>query len=93
MGLFDHLIRDVRSVIDRDGGQNAIPPLDGALSPNDQLDTCVPIGEPLPGVDGAEDDEAEVYSTGYDDDPARAGKLQRTKLAAVQPVFSEGEAE
>ena len=51
MGLFDHLIRDVRSVIDRDGGQNAIPPLDGALSPNDQLDTCVPIGEPLPGVD------------------------------------------
>ncbi|MFK4985653.1 hypothetical protein ACI4B7_27895, partial [Klebsiella pneumoniae] len=43
--------RDIRSVIDRDGGQNAIPPLDGALSPNDRLDTAVPIGEPLPGVD------------------------------------------
>ena len=51
MGFFDHLLRDIRSVIDRDGGQNAIPPLDGALSPNDRLDTAVPIGEPLPGVD------------------------------------------
>ena len=29
MGFFDHLLRDIRSVIDRDGGQNAIPPLDG----------------------------------------------------------------
>jgi len=51
MGFFDHLLRDIRSVIDRDGGQNAIPPLDGALSPNDRLDTAVPIGEPLPGID------------------------------------------
>ncbi|WGS18205.1 MULTISPECIES: hypothetical protein [unclassified Bradyrhizobium] len=51
MGLFDHLLRDIRSVIDRDGGQNAIPPLDGALSSNDRLDTAVPIGEPLPGID------------------------------------------
>src|SRR5215471_3641219 len=51
MGLFDHLLRDLRSVIDRDGGQNAIPPLDGALSPNDRLDSCEPIGEPLPGLD------------------------------------------
>ncbi|MGY4407052.1 SMP-30/gluconolactonase/LRE family protein [Bradyrhizobium sp. USDA 3315] len=51
MGFFDHLLRDIRSVIDRDGGQNAIPPLDGALSPNDRLDTATPIGEPLPGVD------------------------------------------
>jgi hypothetical protein len=47
-------------------------------------------GEPLPGVDGAED-EAEVYATGYDDDPARATMLKRAHLAAVQPVFSEGE--
>jgi Strictosidine synthase len=51
VGLFDHLLRDVRSVIDRDGGQSAIPPLDGALSPNDRLDACAPIGEPLPGLD------------------------------------------
>ena len=51
MGMFDHLLRDIRSVIDRDGVQNAIPPLDGALSPNDRLDACTPIGDPLPGLD------------------------------------------
>jgi hypothetical protein len=51
MGMFDHLLRDIRSVVDRDGGQNAIPPLDGALSPNDRLDSCMPIGAPLPEVD------------------------------------------
>ena len=38
VGMFDHLLRDIRSVIYRDGEQNAIPPLDGALSPNDRLD-------------------------------------------------------
>lgn len=51
MGFFDHLVRDIRSVINRDGENNAIPPLDGALSPNDRLDTCTPIGDPLPGLD------------------------------------------
>src|SRR5712664_2942490 len=51
MGLFDHLLRDLRSVIDRDGVQNAIPPLDGPFSPNDRLDSCEPIGERLPGLD------------------------------------------
>src|SRR5581483_446277 len=49
--MFDHLLRDIRSVIDRDGVQNAIPPLDGAFSPNDRLDACAPVGDPLPGVD------------------------------------------
>src|SRR6516162_2260380 len=44
-------MRDIRSIIDRDGEQNAIPPLDGALSPNDRLDACTPIGDPLPGLD------------------------------------------
>jgi len=51
MGLFDHLMRDVLSIINRDGADNAIPPLDGALSPNDRLDGCTPIGDPLPGLD------------------------------------------
>jgi sugar lactone lactonase YvrE len=51
VGFFDHLMRDVRSIVDRDGEQNAIPPLDGALSTNDRLDSCVPIGDPLPGLD------------------------------------------
>jgi sugar lactone lactonase YvrE len=51
VGFFDHLMRDIRSILDRDGEQNAIPPLDGALSPNDRLDACLPIGTPLPGLD------------------------------------------
>ena len=51
MGLFDHLLRDVRNVIDPDGTQDAIPPLDGAFSPNDRLDACTPIGDPFPGLD------------------------------------------
>src|SRR5215472_4545785 len=49
--MFDHLLRDIRSVVNRDGMQNAIPPLDGALSPNDRLDACTPICNPLPGLD------------------------------------------
>ena len=66
VGLFDHLMRDVRSVIHRDGGSTAIPPLDGGLSPNDRLDACVPIGEPLPGVDDvvADRDGAVYVSAG-----------------------------
>jgi sugar lactone lactonase YvrE len=51
--MFDHLIRDIRSIVDRDAEPNAIPPLDGALSPNDRLDRCTPIGDPLPGLDDA----------------------------------------
>jgi Strictosidine synthase len=51
VGYFDHLMRDIRSILDRDGEQNAIPPLDGALSPNDRLDAFTPIGDPLPGLD------------------------------------------
>jgi hypothetical protein len=49
--MFDHLLRDIRNVIDRDSEQNAIPPLDGALSPNDRLDDCTPIGDALTGLD------------------------------------------
>jgi hypothetical protein len=51
VGLFDHFLREIRSIVDRDGEDNAIPPLDGALSPNDRLDACRPIGDPLPGLD------------------------------------------
>ena len=51
MAMFDHLLRDIRSVVFRDGADNAIPPLDGALSPNDRLDTATSIGDPLPGLD------------------------------------------
>ncbi|WP_052833139.1 hypothetical protein [Bradyrhizobium sp. LTSP885] len=67
MGLFDHLLRDIRSVVDRDGVDSTIPPLDGALSPNDRLDTAVAIGEPLPGVD-------DVISAGDDTIYVSAGR-------------------
>jgi SMP-30/Gluconolactonase/LRE-like region len=64
--MFDHLLRDIRSVVNRDGVQNAIPPLDGALSPNDRLDACTPIGEALPGLDDvvAAKDGSVYVSTG-----------------------------
>ena len=66
MGFLDHLMRDLRNVLDRDSEQNAVPPLDGALSPNDRLDTCVPIGGPLPGLDDvlAEADGSLLVSAG-----------------------------
>ena len=32
MGFFDHLLRDIRSVIYRDAEQNAIPPLDASTT-------------------------------------------------------------
>jgi len=64
--MFDHLLRDIRSVVNRDGVQNAIPPLDGALSPNDRLDACTPIGDALPGLDDviAAKDGSVYVSTG-----------------------------
>jgi hypothetical protein len=66
VGFLDHLMRDIRSVINRDGEQNAIPSLDGALSPNDRLEACTVIGDPLPGLDDvvAAPDGAVFVSTG-----------------------------
>src|SRR5215831_18080186 len=66
MGFLDHLMRDVRSIINRDGEENAIPPLDGALSPNDRLDACTLIGDPLLGLDDviAANDGAVFVSAG-----------------------------
>jgi hypothetical protein len=51
MGFFDHFLRDVRQILFRDEEQNAIPSMDGALSPNDRLDQCSAVGDPLPGLD------------------------------------------
>jgi hypothetical protein len=52
-------------------------------------------GDPLPGVDGAADDDEtlEVYATGPDDDPKRAEKLKRAPLAAVPSPFADKAAE
>ena len=76
--MFDHLMQDIRSIIDRDAEANAIPPLDGALSPNDRLDACVPIGDPLPGLDDVvcDKDGALLVSAGK-----RVLKLSGTRFA------------
>jgi sugar lactone lactonase YvrE len=51
MAVLTHVIRDLRQVLFRDADQHAIPSMDGALSPNNALDHCQAIGEPLPGAD------------------------------------------
>jgi sugar lactone lactonase YvrE len=51
MGLFTHFLRDVEQIMFPKREQHAIPSMDGALSPNDRLDTCNPIGESIPGAD------------------------------------------
>ena len=53
MGVFTYLLRDVEQILFPNREQHAIPSMDGALSPNDRLDACTPIGEPIPGVDDA----------------------------------------
>ena len=49
--MFEHALRDIRQVLFRNSEQNAIPSMDGALSPNERLDAGLPIGEPMPGAD------------------------------------------
>jgi sugar lactone lactonase YvrE len=51
MGLFTYLLRDVEQIMFPKREQHAIPSMDGALSPNDRLDMCNGIGEPIPGAD------------------------------------------
>jgi hypothetical protein len=51
MAAFTHFLRDVHQILFPNAEQHAIPSLDGALSPNEALDHCRPIGEPLPGSD------------------------------------------
>ena len=51
MAFLTHFLRDISQIVFRDAEQHAIPSMDGALSPNDRLDACRPIGEPLPGAD------------------------------------------
>jgi Strictosidine synthase len=51
MAVFTHILRDLHQILFRDAEQHAIPSMDGALSPNDALDQCRPVGEALPGAD------------------------------------------
>jgi sugar lactone lactonase YvrE len=51
MSFLTYLLRDLRQIVYRDADPHAIPSMDGALSPNDRLDTC----HVLASVDGADD--------------------------------------
>jgi sugar lactone lactonase YvrE len=51
MGFFTYFLRDLEQIVFPRREQHAIPSMDGALSPNDRLDACTPIGEPIPGAD------------------------------------------
>jgi len=51
MAPFAHFFRDLHQILLPNAEQHAIPSLDGPLSPNDALDGCRPIGDPLPGID------------------------------------------
>ncbi len=51
MGPFTHFFRDMHQILFPNAEQHAIPSLDGALSPNDALDDCRPVGDPLPEID------------------------------------------
>jgi sugar lactone lactonase YvrE len=53
MGFFTYFLRDMEQILLPNREQHAIPSMDGALSPNDRLDACTPIGEPIPGADDA----------------------------------------
>ena len=51
MGMFTYILRDLEQIVFPNRDWHPIPAMDGALTPNDLLDRCRPIGEPLPGVD------------------------------------------
>jgi len=51
MSLLTHFRRDLEQFFFRDRDPHAIPSMDGAFSPNQELDRAAPIGEPLEGAD------------------------------------------
>ena len=62
MVFLTQLFRDVHQLLSRGAELHAIPPLDGAFSPNDRLDACLPIGGPLLNADDVvEGDDGSLY--------------------------------
>ena len=53
MGMFTYFLRDLEQIVFPDRDQHPIPTMDGALTPNERLDTIPPIGAPIPGADDA----------------------------------------
>lgn len=62
MAFLTHFLRDMRQIVFRNAEQHAIPSMDGALTPNDRLDACRPIGDPIPEADDvAEGSDGVLY--------------------------------
>lgn len=51
MRLVTYFRRDIEQLLFRDRDPHAIPSMDGAFNPNQELDRASPIGEPLEGAD------------------------------------------
>ncbi len=62
MGFLTNVVRDLEQIVFRNRDQHAIPAMDGAISPNDRLDTLPVLGAPLPGADDiAEGPDGALY--------------------------------
>ena len=65
MGFLTFFLRDMEQILFPNREQHAIPSMDGALSPNDRLDACTPIGEPIVGADDmVEGPDGALYVSG-----------------------------
>src|SRR5260370_6704660 len=65
MGFFTYFPRDMEQILFPNREQHAIPSMDGALSPNDRLDACSSMGEPIPGADDVvEGGDGALYVSG-----------------------------
>jgi sugar lactone lactonase YvrE len=84
MGFLTYFWRDVEQIVFPMREQHAIPSMDGALSPNDRLDACQPIGEPIADADDVvEGPDGALYVSGGQQVWRLAGEnyLDRSLLA------------
>ena len=61
MSVLTHVMRDLRQIVDRNAEQHAIPSMDGALSPNDRLDSAELVAELTGADDLAEGPDGALY--------------------------------
>jgi sugar lactone lactonase YvrE len=91
MASFSHYLRDARQILFRNAEQHAIPSMDGALSPNDALDQCRPIGAPLPGADDvAEGPDGALYVSAGPRVLRLSGKGYETRSVVTEFAESAG---
>ena len=65
MGFFTYFWRDVEQIMFPTREQHEIPSMDGALSPNDRLDACSPVGDSIFSADDVvEGPDGALYISG-----------------------------